>query len=588
MRNIKHLITAILVGVNLISCTAQKQEDYSQTRPIIPTPQEISYGNELLEFKVVSIVANEFEPEGELLKDFFEQEGIEVSSDGFTIELVKDSSKKDVSDEGYALEISDKIVINANTSKGVFYGIQSLKQLIRKEENGVSVPAVTINDWPAFKVRGFMHDTGRNYQTIEQLKEQIEVMAQYKYNIFHWHLTDNPGWRLESKFYPELQSEEATSRHKGYYYTQEEFKDLVDFCKERYITVIPELDIPGHTEAFRAALNIKSMKEPRVLPILKDLFSEMIDLVPHEDMPYVHIGTDEVRNKEEYVSNEFILELMNLIKSKNKELIVWREGIMIPEDTNSINQLWAQHEPREGHRFIDSRSNYINHLDPLAGMARMFFQQPCRQPEGDELALGGVLCAWPDNNVKMGRDILRQNPIYPSMVFYADAIWKGRDKDYKEYWAKLPSQNTPEFDAFEQFEQKVLTHKALYFKEKEFPYVKQSAISWNLIGPFNHGGNVEKIFPVEDEIRASYSIKNEEYEWSENHVGGTIHLKHFFGFESITSEKEGTYYAYTNIYSPDDRIQDFWIGFQGWSRSSRRGGPTANQGEWHYTKPKFG
>jgi hypothetical protein len=220
-------------------------------------------------------------------------------------------------------------------------------------------------------------------------------------------------------------------------------------------------------------------------------------------------------------------------------------------------------------------------------MARLYFQQPCRQEQGNDVALGGILCAWPDNNIGHERDILRQNPIYPSIVFYADAIWKGRTKDYPEYWAQLPPKDTPEFNAFKAFEQKVVTHRDLFFKGKEFQYITQTDNYWKLIGPFDHLGDYQKSFPVEKSIHSSYTIDNQLFTWTDTHTGGTIHLKHFFGFPAVTTAKSGTYYAYSNIFSPDDRIQDFWIGFQGWSRSGRRGGPTPNIGQWHTTNPKI-
>ena len=555
--------------------------------PIIPSPQSIEYGEKEVHFKSVNIISNSYHNEGKLLNDFFASNNIENNPKGLIIELKKTTKSSSDSNEAYQLNITDKVVISANSKKGIFYGIQSLKQLFRKQKSGV-FPKVSIVDWPAFKIRGFMHDTGRNFQSVAQLKEQIEILAQYKYNVFHWHLTDNPGWRLESKKYPELQSEAATTRQKGRFYTQEDFKDILAFCKERNITVIPELDIPGHTESFRKSLNIKTMRDQKVKPILLDLFGELLSLADANEMPYIHIGTDEVKGEIESVSNDVILEIMNLIKDNSREVIVWKQGIQVKEDSTSINQLWAQHEGRKGHRFIDSRANYINHLDPFSGVARLFFQQPCRQLMGDTLALGGILCAWPDNNIGNERDILTQNPIYPSMVFYADAIWKGRAKDYPEYWAKLPAIGIKEFDDFKQFEEKLIRHKKMFFKEKEFPYVKQIDLQWNVIGPFEHDGDFLKTFPIEDSIQKSYTIANNTFTWSEPIAGATIHFKHYFDFPALTTAKTGTFYALTEIYSPNDRVQDFWIGFQGWSRSGgRRGGPTPKIGQWHLTNPKI-
>lgn len=591
IKNFKALVPVTFVTLILVfsacSCSAQTDE-LAQKYPIIPTPQDLSYGQSEIEFDTFHISSSDFENEANELKSFFLAKGIKTSSEGLNIQIINENLSVENSDEAYKLSIDSEIKIWASTEKGAYYAIKTLQQIFRTQSEKGRLPKLQITDWPAFKIRGFMHDTGRNFQSVEQLKEQIEVLSQYKYNVFHWHLTDDPGWRLESKLYPQLQSEDATTRGKGKFYSQEDFKDIVAFCKARHITVIPEFDIPGHSRAFRNAMGFKTMKDEKALPTLLDLFDELCGLASAEDMPYIHIGTDEVRNPEEYVSKEFIQKIMERVKANNRELIVWKEGIEIKEDTTSINQLWAQHLPRKGHRFIDSRANYINHLDPFAGMSRLFFQQPCRQAKGDSLALGGILCAWPDNNVANERDILKQNPIYPSIVFYADAIWKGRKEDKLEYWAKLPSINSEEFQDFKTFEDKVITHRDLFFKGKEFQYIKQTDFIWNSIGPFDNKGDVSLKFKVEDLLVSSYTIDGELHNWSKPIAGGTTHFKHFFGFPALTKERTGTYYATTEIYSPDDRIQDFWIGFQGWSRSGgRRVGPFPDQGQWHTTEPKI-
>ncbi|MBL7473259.1 family 20 glycosylhydrolase [Robertkochia sediminum] len=554
--------------------------------PVIPTPQQAVYSEEELFFDSFMLDAGGFQKEGAQLEAFFQQQNLTPSNGGMKIELRQKEGVANGNKEGYELTIDERVRITAATSQGAFYGIQTLKQLFRSKQGKGVLPQIAITDWPAFAVRGFMHDTGRNFQSLDLLKEQLELMALYKYNVFHWHLTDNPGWRLESKRYPELQSPEATSRKKGKFYSHEDFKEVLAYCKARHITVIPELDIPGHTEAFRKAFGFENMTHPRVKPVLLDLFAELMSLADPEEMPFVHIGTDEVKMGKEQVAEDVILDIMNLIKDDGREVVVWKQGITIPRDSTSISQLWASHPPREGHRFIDSRSNYVNHLDPFAGMSRLYFQQPCRQPVGDEVALGGILCAWPDNAIGPERDVLKQNPVYPSMLFYADAIWKGRQEDKPEFWAQLPNPSTPEFASFEAFEEKVLVHRDHFFKDKEFPYIKQTGTRWKVIGPFDHGGDVQGYFPVEEIIDEEYTVDRETYRWKDSIVGATIHLKHFFGFPALTEKKEGTYYAYTNVYAPEDRVQDFWIGFQGWSRSGRRGGPTPDLGQWHTTNPK--
>jgi len=115
------------------------------------------------------------------------------------------------------------------------------------------------------------------------------------------------------------------------------------------------------------------MNEPRVKPILLNLFKGLFSLADAETMPYVHVGTDEARNSREVMDTEVLHDIINVLKNNDREVIVWDMGLAISQDFNSISQPWAMHEVREGHRFIDSRANYINHLDPFVGMGRLFF-----------------------------------------------------------------------------------------------------------------------------------------------------------------------------------------------------------------------
>ncbi|MDE5416726.1 beta-N-acetylhexosaminidase [Labilibaculum sp. DW002] len=564
--------------------------------PLIPQTQQVEWKHVWTNFNSISIVSDaKFLKEEKYLKDYLSSEGVQLSSgigkNILHIKLREGNVMNPLGFEGaYHLTVGNQVVITANNSTGIFNGIQTLKQLIRKEKNEINIANCDIKDWPAFKVRGFMHDVGRNYQSPQLLKEQIEVMAAYKYNVFHFHLTDDPGWRLESKIYPQLQSPEATSRKPGKYYTQEEFIDLVNFCADRHITLIPELDIPGHSQAFRKAFGLKSMNSPKVQKILLDLIDELCALVPAEKMPYIHLGTDEVRNTEEMVDSDFLLPLIQRVEQSKRKYISWWHGMVSPDDSTSVKQLWAQHESLKGHPFIDSRANYINHLDPLAGMSRLFYQQVCRQEHGDELALGGILCLWNDNRVEDERNLIKQNPVYPAMLVYSEAVWKGK-KNYKgnQYWAQLPSEGTSEYQDYRKFEEKLIAHRDLYFQGKEFPYLKNAHIPWKIIGPFDHDGDMSVSFPVEDTIQDEYKINGKKYQWwSKNVYGGTVHLKHFFGFPSPVKEKEGTVYAMTQVWSPEEQEIGFWIGFHGWSRSGgRRGGPAPKQGQWHTTEPKI-
>ena len=494
------------------------------------------------------------------------------------------------SDEAYSLLVNkDSVVLEAETEKGLFRGLQTIKQLTYTENGKEVITGCRITDWPAFKIRGFMQDVGRNFMSLPLLKEQIDVMAAYKFNTFHFHVTDNPGWRLGSKKYPQLAAATSMSRWPGKYYTLEDFLELVNYCNDRFITLVPELDIPGHCEAFRKAFAIDSMSDPRVKPILLDLIDELCTLVPKEKMPCLHLGTDEVWHKNEKPIPELLSALENRVRFHNREVIVWRPGQQIIGDSTSITQLWSSGgKPKENHRYIDSRLNYLNHLDPLAGVSQLYFDRICGAAHSDSLRLGGILCCWNDNNVSDEYDIIRQNPVYPAMLTYSETSWKGQPLDLEDkYLVKFPSPANPLNKEFEEFEDRLTIHRDRYFKDKPFQYVKQSQIAWKIIGPFNNGSDVSRSFPVEDALKENYIIDGQKFSWTGPYYGGTIYISHFFGFPSWFSEKQGTVYASTTIWSPKDQQVECWIGFHDWSRSGgRRGGPFPQQGEWHTTRPK--
>jgi len=331
------------------------------------------------------------------------------------------------------------------------------------------------------------------------------------------------------------------------------------------------------------------MSDPRVQPILLELIDELCNLVPSGKMPYIHLGTDEVWNKNERPASGLLNALITRLRQHQREVIVWRPGQPIENDSTSITQLWSSNgKPKQGRRYIDSRLNYLNHLDPLAGIPQLYFDRICGAAQGDSLRLGGTLCCWNDNNVADPGDILRQNPVYPGMLTYAESAWKGSVTDTGEnFLAKFPSPEDLSYREFRDFEERLIAHRDLYFAGKPFPYVRQSAISWNLTGPFDNGGEVNKQFPVEETVQKNYLVDGKNYSWKGPFYGGTLHIRHFFGYPSWYSEKTGTVYAATRLWSPVDQAAGFWIGFHDWSRSAgRRGGPFPQQGQWHKTNPK--
>ena len=160
-------------------------------------------------------------------------------------------------------------------------------------------------------------------------------------------------------------------------------------------------------------------------------------------------------------------------------------------------------------------------------------------------------------------DIYTQSPVYPAMLAYAERIWRGARVNREDCWAKLPAKTDPAFQEFADFEEDMIIHRDHFFKDYPFPYVKQAHIPWKLIGPFDHAGDPQKSFPVEESILDEYGIDGKIYHWTVGY-GGTIHINHFFGFQGhLPAAKSATAYGLTYIHSPKDQNMSFWIGFNG-------------------------
>jgi hexosaminidase len=282
--------------------------------------------------------------------------------------------------EGYHLLINKKgITISGHDNAGVFYGVQTLLQLMKKSKDGViSVPYCSIDDYPRFSYRGMHLDVSRHMFPVSSIKKWIDILALYKINTFHWHLTDDQGWRIEIKKYPELQTissmrKETIIGHKrrdphlfdgksyGGFYTQEEVAEIIKYASERQIEIIPEIELPGHAQAALAAYpmlgctggpyqaatywgvfdDVYCAGKEQTFKFLENVLDEVSTLFPS---PYIHIGGDECpkaqwkvcpdcqkRIKDEHLKNEqelqsyFVRRIEKYLQRKNKKIIGWDE-----------------------------------------------------------------------------------------------------------------------------------------------------------------------------------------------------------------------------------------------------------------------
>src|SRR5690606_6550610 len=233
-------------------------------------------------------------------------------------------------DEAYNLLInSNEINVTAKTAKGIFYGLQTLKQFSVLNHK---IRFASIQDEPAFSWRAYLIDVGRNFQPVDMIKEQIDVMAQYKLNVLHFHFTEDIAWRLASDKYPGLTDASVMTRWKGLYYSKQDFKDLIQYCKEHHITFLPEIDMPGHSAAFKRFFGV-DMQSDSGMVFIKELLTEFRQNFPELDV--IHIGGDEVK----ITNKNFMPEITKFVENLGyKKTIGWDPGSNLEPQT--IRQMW--------------------------------------------------------------------------------------------------------------------------------------------------------------------------------------------------------------------------------------------------------
>lgn len=543
---------------------------------VIPLPQKIQWRNSyflMADCKSITISHDSLSGEAKKLQAKLSDMGwhlpVEKSTMKPAIRLrLGEVSTPHENTEAYSLEATkNEVTITASTTHGIFNGIQTLYQLLR---NKLSIPTCEIIDWPAYAWRGYMVDAGRNFMPVKLLKEQIDIMSRYKLNVFHFHFTEDIAWRLAIKRYPRLTDAATMLRNPGEFYTENDMKELIAYCKERHIMLLPEIDMPGHSAAFKRAMGFDMQSDSGLLAV-KHILREFFETY---DLPMIHIGADEVK----IVKKDFLPEVIGLISDYNKQIVGWEPGGNFTDAV--IRQLWTGDagETTKGNknlRIIDSRHLYINHMDPLEAVTTIFFRQIGDTTAGSDNLLGATLCLWPDRRISVPEDALRMNPAYPGIITFAERSWRGGGKP--GWTSRIGSPNSETAYAFKEFETRLINHKNLYFSAEPFPYVEQSGTTWTIYGPYDNNGNTSARLLAEkgkfDTTRLT-SLKQE--------TGGTVVLRHWW-YPLIsgvidTPKENSTIYATTRLWSDTDGEKDFWIGFNNISRSPATDSPPI--GEW--------
>lgn len=395
--------------------------------------------------------------------------------------------------EGYQLNVTtQQIIISANTEAGLFYGVQSLLQLLpaevavgKKPLAGVQISCLKITDKPKYAWRSFMLDSGRQYQTPEFIKKYLNHMAMLKMNVFHWHLTEGQGWRIEIKKYPKLTSigsKVADGDEQQGYYTQEEIKDIVAYAAKLHIQVVPEIDVPGHSEAALMAYpeltcfgeapktvmaftpNLFCGGKESTYEFLQNVLDEVCELFPGQ---YIHLGGDEApkanwdkcpdcqaKIKAEGLKDSHDLQLYfskrlaNYLKQKGKKVIFWgdvvyHDGTDLPDNVVVYWWNWRGHKDtayknaiKRGHQVICG-TNYYTYLNfPLTpwnqyaknrtfDFETIYNENPSDLDNPNPRVLGMGTCLWTDWYVKQ---YMIDQRVFPRIFVMAEQMWNSGER----------------------------------------------------------------------------------------------------------------------------------------------------------------
>ena len=400
--------------------------------------------------------------------------------------------------EAYEIKATPKVLrLSGSTPVGVFYGLQTLTKAlpIVKNVEQVELPSVMITDSPRFVYRAFLIDVGRHFFSIEYLKKLIDMFALHHINYFHWHLTEDQGWRIEIKKYPKLteigskRTETVLSGDKGYdgkpvsgYYTQEEARELVKYAADRFITIIPEIDMPGHIQSALAAYpelgctggpypvctHFGVIKEvlcagnPKALELAKDVVNEIMDIFPSE---YIHLGGDECpkdrwkecakcqqkikdlnlkdeekHSKEDLLQTWFMGELEKDIRARGRKMIAWDEILDgAPSKTVTVigwtSKYASIRSAQQGHPTVVAPiTNFyfsnprINKIEGIPSVQRVYDLDPCFDvltPEEQKNIIGAEGCIWTEW-VKDSTKLEWQ--LFPRLAALCEVQWTSKDK----------------------------------------------------------------------------------------------------------------------------------------------------------------
>lgn len=453
-----------------------------------------------------------------------------------------------------------KAVIIAQSKQAENWGISTLRQLTDKDGY---VPEVEIVDYPAFPIRGFMHDTGRNFREVALLKKDIDLMSFYKLNVFHWHLTDNPAWRIESHAYPQLNDPKfhTKGRDEGKFYTYDQIREVIAYAKERGVMIIPEIDMPGHSAYFNRTFGF-GMATAEGMKILGVCLKEFFKEIPKEDCPYLHIGSDEVRVND---PKGFMAFCEKIVKDHGRIAMAWDPGLPPADDTYC--QIWRSQvsdllkkEPYP-RPYIDSYMGYLNNSCPFINTSRYFLHYACTANGANDKARGGIICLWNDVNVDDQTKLLPHNGMPEGAAAFAERFWVGGEGYGLEIEDLIPSPESKAHKDLVDFEKRLIYHRDNFLTDYDTRWVANASQPWRVTIPAVKGTPMSQM------------------RWTKA-WGGVIDLHALAAANKVELKPQMEAWLETEIYVERDTVITAMVGFESPARSNRISDGIGKQGRW--------
>ncbi len=531
---------------------------FSQS-PIIPHPSSYQQGNGTLTLNGEISVKSDNLPDD--LKDYLVRQMLELfklkvvfSPNGRHLEFRK---LQNVPMDHYSINVADKIIVSYSSDASGLYALNSLVQLFKEQDGIYVIDHCFVSDQPRFQWRGMHLDVSRHFFTVDEVKRFLDLMAYYKFNTFHWHLTDDQGWRIEIKKYPKLTSVGAwrdstvnahystvprtySKERYGGFYTQDEIREVVRYAKKLHITVVPEIEMPGHARAALAAYPEHSCtgqqkgveglwgvfediycSKPETIQFQKDILEEVLDLFPSE---YIHIGGDEapkerwkqcskcqdvIKSKglkdEHELQSYFIRQIDEFLTARGRKLIGWDEILEGGLSPNATVMSWRGFEggvqaASQGHYVVMSPGShcYFDHYqskhpgEPLAiggftSLEKVYSFDPVAEgmtPDQAAYVLGGQANVWTEYIPDFKKV---EYMVFPRALALSQALWCQQKLEYELFKRALVNYHLPFLRKFEVNYSEALFYPELSVKRTE------GGLEYTITAENSQGLNIERV-----------------------------------------------------------------------------------------------